>query len=350
MLFSKLLPNALLIGFLVLPACGPTHFFGIGTGKGEASKDPEYATKGTSTSASPGDENDKDPTSANAQKESAPVELLDVCEELTGILSSDPIAIHNADDLKSMKSGQRYVIAEDISLSSGWEPLSLQNISLDGQGHVIRDAIIAKDSQSAGLFASVGCGVLNHMELENFDITSHWDYVGALAAQITNVFVSDVQVKGSFITGSVKARVGGLFGVVGSASKIAIIENIRIDSTTTLLDDEASGGVGGIIGEWENPYTNSQARLSNSVVEASIKVKGPSTVGGFAGAAWFAVQFDHLTFGGTIQSESNECGYIGGCMLFKPIVSDLKISGSVNCKNPVAPFVASHVNQSCLGP
>lgn len=192
---------------------------------------------------------------------------------MTDISAPDENAtyIYTISDLLNATSGN-YVLANDLDLSEYnngvWVPLTITgNLTLDGQGHIIRNLYVPENSESyyAGLYGSsnnYSCTFKN-LGMENVNIVaSDAVYSGGIIGYITNgvtlpdntdvsEYAINIIVDNCYITGSVTATTsaGGLIGYVYNRtdySSLPFTSGVQLSNISvnaTINSEENSGGL-----------------------------------------------------------------------------------------------------------
>ena len=184
----------------------------------------------------------------------------------TGTVPAGYTAIYDVDDLKKVSGSGKYILMNDIDLSSeaDWQGVSLDGGTFDGNGHVIKNL----KSTKSGLFNSLrNNSTVTSVGLKNVNLSSNAN--GALA----NSLYAGSKVENCFSTGNIKSN-NAAGGLVGS-----ITESSSVNNCYSKCNVESSGtNCGGLVGSSE--YS---AIIANSY--SCGNVNGKTNVGGLVGKA-----------------------------------------------------------------
>lgn len=111
--------------------------------------------------------------------------------------------------------------------------------TFDGQGFVLTELIQGDENKNAGLFGFINDSTAMVKNLGVFAVTAGGNYVGGIAAQLTQGTIENCWVAGSLIG---KKACGGIVGVVDYGS---VINCACFGAATTTDDDITAGGVVG---------------------------------------------------------------------------------------------------------
>jgi len=279
---------------------------------------------------------------------------------------SSPYEITNASELQAMEDdlGANYTLASDVDASEtkdwnggkGFEPVGENGPddrftgTFDGDNHTISDLYIDRDRNYVGLFGFAFRGKIEHVGLENADVTGN-DQVGGL------VGFNSVEIIDSSVNGTVKGTtdVGGLAGGTGGD----IIDS-SFNGTVKGTD-----GVGGLVGTQTGDITNSYATgtvdggieyvgglvglgYGGDVIDsyATATVNGGEAVGGLVGGTIGDITDSYAT--GTVDGGNSVGGLVGGT---NGDITDSYATGTVDGGQNVGglaggTYGSSHVTQS----
>ncbi len=209
--------------------------------------------------------------------------VVDTDAKLISINSSEAFAyldtlLNDGNFVDNYGSKWQYTVElnKDIDLANlAWTPIYLSNVvAFKGNGHIISNLNVAVDGNNVGLFGSISCNDLGHMDVENFTIAgatvSGKQNVGVVAgngpAAFKNITVIDATV-------NAEKYVGGFVGRGSSFINCSIK-----DSTVTATDKTIGGLVGYSVGD------PTAATVTGNVVE-NVTVTGAYNVGGMLGQA-----------------------------------------------------------------
>ncbi|MCL2211943.1 MAG: InlB B-repeat-containing protein [Treponema sp.] len=164
--------------------------------------------------------------------------------------SDKPFLIYSEADLRAVGCGNykgmnwttsaHYKLMSDFNLTGkdDWVPIGLVSGGVfDGNGHTITGLTISSTSSYQGMFSRIG-GRVENLKLENVNISSTQNYIGAIAGEITS--------SGTISNCSVSGSVSGVYGVGGLVgSNYGIIQNSFSAANVTA---SGSGDFGGIAG------------------------------------------------------------------------------------------------------
>jgi hypothetical protein len=202
----------------------------------------------------------------------------------------------------------------------------------DGNGHVLRNAVIATGyPEYTGLFG-YNSGQICNLTLENFIITG-WGFAGSLVGlnygTITSCHVTGSVTSGNIVGGLVgwNIDIGNehLFGTLSSSSFVGFVRGDEIvgglvgqNYGGSILSSCADGSVkgslwiGGLCGY--NGYLNKEGIINSCYATAT--VSGLSEVGGLCGANWIS-SISQSFATGMVSSGGGLCGLnhgvINGC-------------------------------------
>ena len=165
--------------------------------------------------------------------------------------------IYTVEDLKNMKDGYAYKLANDIDLSGvQWVPRDVNYIVLDGNGYTISNLRIVKTYLDThvqlGLFRNINYSSIKNLNVDNVlfmvdlqrEATSsdYQSYGGIIAGNSYMTNVQNVNVYGEIsINNEVGTwnALGGIFGEANQATLTGVYANVKLSSDTA---------VGGLIG------------------------------------------------------------------------------------------------------
>jgi hypothetical protein len=154
-------------------------------------------------------------------------------------IREDFIPLTSQEDLQGMVDGGAYILANDITLTEPWTPLSYEgdplSIHLDGNGHTISGLIINGDgvSQSpVGFFSRLSDSIIFDLTFDTPVVNKPQVYAqaGVLAGQIETSWLKNITIQGGEVNG-VK-ELGMLAGRIGT-SEVQGID--LIDNTLTAI-------------------------------------------------------------------------------------------------------------------
>ena len=176
----------------------------------------------------------------------------------TDVIPSGYTAIYTAEDLKKVSGSGKYILMNDIDLSSeaDWQGLILDGGIFDGNGHVIKNLKINIPYTHIGLFAATDKAEIKNLGLENLDITGGIDYAGGLVG-----FASATKISNCYTTGKIVGVPGNIDtgGLVGCAELGSQISNCY--TTSNVNAPNTSGGLVGYL---------SQSTISNCYVSGNV--------------------------------------------------------------------------------
>ena len=218
--------------------------------------------------------------------------------------SADPYQIADVNDWQALASisddwNKYFILTSDIEFG-GVEITPVGNSSLsftgsfDGAGHIIRNFIINESGQEyVGLFGYIGTGSkIQNLGLMQADITGR-NYVGGLIGQNSGGRVADCNMTGT-VNGVYNA--GGLIGLnAGSVVDCYVIGSVNGGSD--------SNGIGGFIG-------NNSGEVNRCYAISFINTDSNSNyIGGLVGINSFNVMNCYAA--GDVSTGSNS-NYVGG--------------------------------------
>lgn len=193
------------------------------------------------------------------------------------------------DKIKDMKIGDVIEIKADIDLDwHEWTPVQARNVSITGNGHVVRGLRISAATGDAGLFASVGGdrNSISDLHFTDVDINvrvraGRRDVGTIIGSQFDGgeLLIEGCSAEGR-ITVDGSACVGGLAGYVYTAAPGASIAKSAADMTiikTGASDIGRTDAVGGIVG-----YVIGPTRISDCAASGSISAQA-AWAGGIVG-------------------------------------------------------------------
>ncbi len=177
---------------------------------------------------------------------------------ISGFIKKNPKYISNADDLQNIKENGKYMLIDDIDLTSiTWTPIQLFEGTIDGNNKTIKglncDIYMKDGGDSWGLFITINNAEISKINFENVNIKGAnvgnkggYYYIGTLASYASNSNISEISVKSGTIDshGSYggSSRIGGIIGEAYSCN----FNNCTNEST--IYGAKGSAHVGGIVG------------------------------------------------------------------------------------------------------
>ena len=242
------------------------------------------------------------------------------------------ITVQDARNTGSADYGVNYLLVDDIDASdtrnwnggAGFAPVLLGG-NLDGGGHTIDGLFIDRPGEWAGLIgywsdrATGGAPdvEIRDLRITNADVTGSsagilfaQQSAGAVAHDLTNIFVSGTVTGSSGVGGVAGSAWGNLDGTGGQST----VSNVHADVAVI-----ATGNAGGLFGN-----TNEEVTILNS--SSTGTVNGTLNVGGLVGSS-----YDGLTIRNSYSTATVNGGTAGGLVGYAS--SGLEISNSFNTGN-----------------
>lgn len=268
---------------------------------GEAAHNPGTPLQGVGVELST---NDRSLLQAaqNEPNSAAPDDTGEVLEQMAGVgTETEPYVITNDHELQAIveDDGAYYILGNSIDASetdqwnggAGFEPVSLDEGSLDGNGYLIEGLTVDRGGDNnVGLFSELQGASVTRLGLVDVDMSGRWS-VGGLAGEITESDTTNV-----FVTGSVvgEQEVGGIGGVGMSSS---IVESY---SKATVDGDE---NVGGLVGHLDGGI------VADSYAQGDVDTGNGDVVGGFVGENEGTIQRSYAA--GTVSGDEDVGGFAG---------------------------------------
>lgn len=232
-------------------------------------------------------------------------------------------AIYSAEDLRSMSDGGRFILMEDIDLSSwgNWDPIAFQG-TFDGNGHVVKNMVIDTEhadslSQTSrlGLFSTLSAGSrIMNLGLENCQISvpanrEVWS-IGGIAGYAEGQASEGPTFFNCFATGDIASdymRADAFVGTIpyiGGVCGRADLRGWAFDACYNLADIAVLGGLaGGVCGYvGSSPSSTRISRCANF-----------ATVSNEAGPAGGIVGYTESSYyAGTQTNECLNAGSVSG--------------------------------------
>ena len=238
---------------------------------------------------------------------------------------SDYTKIISVDELKTIETNGKYILAADIDLSGEeWTPIADFKGVIDGQGHEIRNMTITQsDEKNVGFVRSL-TGTLRNFNLidVNIDVSAVESNVGGVVGYLKSGKVENICVSGS-VKASRSASCGGIFGYVsgGSFSKVSV-KNIEVVGKTN---------VGGSFGKLDGVTING----GDGTPSETVIVRGETNVGGKAGYVKSSGDMSNLKTAAEVSGQSCVGGIFGYCYCYDDLTlssfsNEGKVTGSEN--------------------
>ncbi len=240
----------------------------------------------------------------------------------------NPFLVANAAQLNMIRNYLTYnfrlisnIVLSDYSDNEGWEPIGSYvpeypfQGSLDGDGYIISNLFIDRETSGTGLFGYTENALLSNIIMFNVEVTGIND-VGSLAGKTYNTEIINTDLQNITING--ESNTGGLVGHFEAEDKMACY---IIDSYLQGTVNGSSDRIGGLAGSFHGEY---------SFVEdchTLIVVNGNNQVGGLAGEFNGSSIIDSFSSGSVNGHE--EVGGLTG-LLYTSIVdsgSDADLTG-----------------------
>ena len=216
----------------------------------------------------------------------------------SGTVPAGYTAIRTVDDLKKVSGSGKYILMNDIDMSSeaNWTGLTLDGGIFDGNGHIIKNL----KSTKGGLFNNITDSEIKNVGLKSVDINiTATDSIqaGAFADKVYNSEVKNCFVEGNvtqntaeFSTFGHCITIGGLIGYTEDTDLencyfSGDIVNKIIHKTTgaNITRKINTGSTGGLIGH-NLPTENGNTNITNCY--ASGTISGNIRVAGILGYNW----------------------------------------------------------------
>jgi C1A family cysteine protease len=227
----------------------------------------------------------------------------------------NPFQISNDSEFQDINKNTSayYIILNDINLSDtinwncdlegenckGWEPISLFNGTLDGQGNIISGLYINRSSENyVGLFGNTIGGNILNIGLVDVNIKGN-DMVGGLVGSVDGTIINDSYVIGNILGNNL---VGGLVGrnyygnIFNSYSEGSIIGTSNVGGFVGFYQGD------GIIGNISDSYSRANVTLKNNA---------PFYIGGFIGHNHFGTIINSYSTGFVNATTFWARGFIG---------------------------------------
>lgn len=258
--------------------------------------------------------------------------------------------IHNEDELKQVVNhmGHNFVVANDFSLTRGWEVLGLGDNTdtsftgtFDGNGYTISGLHSVKDT-----YSNIGLFALNNGTIKNLNLSVNQmegsQYVGTIAGQNQQSgVISNVHVTGNYVGALSKSNDGGFAGgLVGRND--GVIEdcssNIKGSGVTrgVVAYNYAGGLVGGNYGAGIIRTSYALGGINSGYVN-DINAGNVSTyfAGGLVGGNTGTIENCYVNAGDYIAGVQNTGGFAGfngssGKISNCYVVPNDKVYGGVN--------------------
>ncbi len=262
---------------------------------------------------------------------------------------SSPYIITTKSQLKEVNQSlnSHYKLTSDIDLNNEpWTPIGTSTLpfsgTFDGNGHTISNLKINTTQSGAGLFGYVFGGKIKNINIDNVDVVSTGNHVGALAGYMIDKATNSAIENCSVTKGTVKGTsyVGGLVGfirgksvtssvnpisssytecaVVGTAPTNTYVGGIAGYAYNTSINKcysvgTVTGGtsVGGIVGDVTVTTSNIVDMIQNCFSLSSVKATS-NLAGGIAGKSTSCSLY-FCYFAGKVEGPANVgglCGYI----------------------------------------
>ncbi|MBO6678243.1 filamentous hemagglutinin N-terminal domain-containing protein [Parvibaculum sp.] len=254
------------------------------------------------------------------------------------------ITVQDARSTDYADYGVNYLLVDDIDASAtrnwnggaGFAPVNLGG-SLDGNGHTIDGLFIDRPGEWAGLVSywsdrATGDAPdveIRDLRITNADVTGSsagilfaQQSAGAVAHNLTNIFVSGTVTGSNGVGGVAGSAWGNLDGTGGQST----VSNVHADVTVT-----ATGSVGGLFGN-----ANEEVTILNS--SSTGTVNGAFTTGGLVGSS-----YDGLTIRNSYSTATANGGTAGGLVGYTSS-GGLEISNAFNTGN-----VSGHIAGGLVG-
>lgn len=127
-----------------------------------------------------------------------------------------------------------YRLEDNIDVGGVWQPLPEFSGVLDGNGYKISGIVIDDNNENAGIFKSIGDGIVKNLAVEA--VVNAKQNVGIIAGK------NEGNISGCTVTGSVEARTnnaGGICGINGG-----VIENC-LSAVYSVISGSFAGGISG---------------------------------------------------------------------------------------------------------
>ena len=217
---------------------------------------------------------------------------------------NDPFLITNLEQFNNLRTlpavpvgnttaNRHFRLTTDLDLSSeasgeGWVPINVTHITLDGNGHTIRNLTINRqNAQNQGLF-----GVASRVNLSDLTVRDASIVVGAsasnqtssgiVAGNFSSATVTNLTVHGTVraADGAIAEMIGGVFGVVVSTTITQLTTDVEVHGTTR---------IGGVAGHFQ-----SSVALNHGRIRATLSATGLEA-GGVAGLGAISQVLDTVT-------------------------------------------------------
>lgn len=200
-----------------------------------------------------------------------------------------------------------YVLAADIFLPEGWEPIDGRNGvfsgTLDGAGFEIRGA--------GALFGVLDGAEIRNLKICGVEIHARGDFgrsefsAGLLAGEVIGGVIENVEVFGGELTAETLEGGSGLVGGLIGSARDAEIKNVRVYNVRVIADGGAElRAVGGLAG-----------LLENCTVEGSgvfgAEIRANAAAGGFAGIVCGKTVFEDCDASGDVYANGIAGGFAG---------------------------------------
>jgi len=195
----------------------------------------------------------------------------------------------------ALNTADSYRLTADITMTSGWTPISGFSGTLNGNGHVIYGLSFSNaNTNSVGLFASTNAGAtITKLGIENANFVGNAD-VGGIVGVATGATITECYVANSYIEG--RDHVGGITGALKATS---LIKNSYATAVVASRSYQVAGIAGLLLdGTVENCYFSGLVYTTNG--GSNVGGIAPLIDGGTVNVIKNSVVLTPYIFGGTV--------------------------------------------------
>jgi len=277
----------------------------------------------------------------------AQVNAMEKVRNVTAFESGHTYSISNAEEFQKFANlvnarntgeGATFVLGDDIDLSSvaNWERIGTYNENsfrgtLDGNGHVIKNLKINKNTSCQGLFGTIrNNAAIKNLGLENVNVNAMIG-VGSLVGLVELDAGEKVTIDNCYVSGKVEASMGYDGGLVGQVKGVDSSE-LLITNCYSLANVKGVDYVGGLVGNSQrtnirNCYSEANVIAQNAYAGGLVgylhkgtitrcysteDVHGIDLLGGLAGNLYIGSITDSYATGNVYSSGLHDIGGLVG--------------------------------------
>ncbi len=183
--------------------------------------------------------------------------------DLTEINTGDKESFDNT--FEEAVKDKNIKLLEDVDLSSGWTPVEISNVTLDGNNKTITINLNKAVDNNLGLFTIIDNSTIKNLNIKVLGVSANSTNAGALAGiitssdKLTNSTIENVNIEYVGFANPVIKNFGGIAGIIENTT----INNVKVLNLN--MSGNAVDEAGALVA-----FVNSTSKITNATIENTI--------------------------------------------------------------------------------